>query len=325
MVTMTFANVYLGRTAAVRYHNGSLFDLVLVEGSPQYRTLMRTLDSPGPQLHVQISGEFSHWSLNQHERTARILGQMLLATKNTVATRFGLDIHSALILIPNLARFQDPTASSVMLEALQYAGMNPLPGASNRELRPAPVAAAAAASCIGLCKSFTELDLCEYEERLLPESCILGIEYNNVSLSVFISAFQAAADGLDIIKTRAWDLGSGAQRDTEDYWLLVKERIQHLPREWANQRITDVLVMGESSLDEEFLDVMRDALYEALTTMDMRQFNGTLGDQQACQGAFIDPTFAAARGAAELAKRAMEAPDACIENSYCRWWRKLIG
>ena len=216
-------------------------------------------------------------------------------------------------------------ASSVMLKALQYTGMNPLPRALNRELRPASVTAAVAASCIGLCKLYTELDLCEYEEGLLPELCILEIEYNNVSLSVFLSAFQAAADGLNIIKTRVWNLGSGAQRDTEDYWLLVKERIQQLPREWANQRITDVLVMGESSLDTDFLDVMRDALYEALPKMDMRQFNGTLGDQQACQGAFIDPTFAAARGAAELAKRAMEAPDGCVENSYCRWWRKLIG
>ena len=249
---------------------------------------------------------------------------MLLVAKHTVARQHNIGLQSSLVMIPNLERFHDPFASSVMTEALQYAGISPLPRDAALEKHSALVAAAAAANGIGLCKSYTALEVCDQEKALLPDSRVLGIEYSNVSLSVFLSAFQAAPAGIDILKTRAWDLSSRNRRDIEGYWQLVKETIQRLPREWAHKKITDILVMRESSLDGKFLDVLRDALHEVLPDEVMRQLNIASGDSEECKGAFIDPTFAAARSAAELAKRVMEAPDGCVESSYCKWWRKLV-
>ena len=179
-------------------------------------------------------------------------GDVLLVAKQTVERQFNIDLQSALVMIPNLERFQDPFATSVITEALQYAGISPLPGDPDLETRPAPVAAAAAANGIGLCKSYAEVDVCNQEEALLPDSQVLGIEYSNVSLSVFLSPFTLHMLASTSTKFEHGTLVRETAETSEGYWQLVKETIQRLPREWEHKGISDIVVMGESSLNRKF-------------------------------------------------------------------------
>lgn len=79
--------------------------------------------------------------------------------------------------------------------------------------------------------------------------------------------------------------------------------------------------MGESALDERFLDVMRDALHDVLHDDVMIPLDAT----SKLKEKLINPTFAAARGTAEFAKRLMESPDGCVEIRLRRWWRRHFG
>ena len=190
------------------------------------------------------------------------------------------------------------------------------------EQRIAPVRAAAAANGLGLCKDFTDLDACEDEEVGLLMTRVLAIEYTKVALTVTLSPFRTSRKSYDWTIDRTWDLGANALPESLDaegarlYWQRVREKIQKFPaRIPAERPITDVIVVGESALDETFLNVMRDALPDVL---DMRSLE--------ISGAhMVDPTFAAARSAAEFSKRMMESPDRCTEGAICKWWRRRLG
>ena len=201
-------------------------------------------------------------------------------------------------------------------EAMEYANIAML-----GEQRIAPVGAAAAANGMGLCKDFTDLDACEDEEVGLPMTRVLAIEYTNVALTVTLSPFRASRKSYDWTIDRAWDLGANALPDSLDaegarlYWQRVREKIQKFPaRIPADRPITDVIIIGESALDETFLNVMRDALRDVLDVRSM-EIPGTHT---------VDPTFAAARGAAEFGKRMMESPEGCTEAAICKWWRRRL-
>lgn len=184
------------------------------------------------------------------------------------------------------------------------------------DMRLDPVGATAAANSIGLCSNFTKLDVCAQEEERLPDSLVLGVEYSAMVLTVTMSPFQASRQGLGFDFQRHWDLGSLQRRDVL-YWKTVKEAIMKVPRSWKNRRITDVILMGESAADGDFLRTLQDALWEVLP--------GTTSTQQPLAGRLENPVYAAAEGAAELAKRTMEAPDHCLEPAYCDWWRRRFG
>ena len=204
-------------------------------------------------------------------------------------------------------------------QAMRYANI-----ATLGDQRTAPVGAAAAANGIGLCQNFTDIDACEDEEARMPMSRVLAIEYTKAALTVTLSPFQTSRKGYDWTISREWKLGADAlpkssdgEADVAAYWRRIREEIQKIPARLPRDRpVTGVLVMGESALDETFLRVMRDALRDILdvrvsTEIDERRI--------------LDPTFAAARGAAEFGKRMMESPDGCAEPAICKWWRRRLG
>ena len=192
--------------------------------------------------------------------------------------------------------------------------------------RVAPVGAAAAANGLGLCQNFTDIEACENEEASMPMTRVLAIGYTRTALSITLSPFQASRNGYDWTNNRAWDLGANArpeetdaEKDIEKYWRRVREEIQKIPaRVPAVRPINRVLVMGESVLDEDFVRVMADALHDVLD-------DGVVPIEIDQLPTTIDPTFAAARGAAEFGKRMMESPDGCAEPTICKWWRRWIG
>ncbi len=203
--------------------------------------------------------------------------------------------------------------------AFQYARINML-----GDERLATVGAAAAASGLGLCANYTEMDVCDSEETRMSMKRVLAVQYTREALVVTISPFKASRSGFDWTSKQAWNLGANAlpnqdPREVAMYWHNVRTMIL----EWARladakRPITHVVLMGESALNETFLKVLRDALSDGLP--EGPPFQSTM----LTPIVLIDPTYAAARGGAELAKRLLERPKDCVETKFCKWWRKRI-
>ena len=192
-----------------------------------------------------------------------------------------------------------------MQDSLLYAGSQPLPKRPSK-LRPAAVGAAAAAN------TYIELDVCDAEEARLPSSRVLAIERTGAPLTVVLSTFQESRNGFNWIIRSAWDLGADAlpttPAESKKYWSRVHDKIQEFPRAVTQRPITHVMLMGDSALDKTFLDVMRDALRDVLP-------HDLVSWVLSPETEFIDPTFSAARGVAEFAKRFIEAPERGVERA----------
>ena len=241
----------------------------------------------------------------------RIITAALIDLKEAAELHLGQTLPPALPAYPDFPGLQ----REMIEEAMARAEITVL-----GDQRVAPVGAAAAANGIGLCGNFTDLEACEAEERQMPMSRVLAVEYTSVSLTVTMSPFQASRKGYDWIIRRDFALGASKLPNFEDsearyqYWRRIREVIQEIPaRQPAERPISHVIVMGESVLDETFLQVMKEALYDVM------------GPQSSAEQELTSPTFAAARGAAELGKRMMESPDDCVELALCKWWRRYIG
>jgi hypothetical protein len=308
------------RTAAVRHHNGSVTTLVKVEGSEDYKSFMRSSDSKhthSNQENLPDNGDQKPLSATRStEEMVRIIGSMLTAIKDATALQYGLNLSPALATFPNLADIEKFLVYQILDEAFAQADIRPLLNGP-LDLRPAPIGAAAASNGLGLCDTYIKPDVCESEEAQLPEIWVLGIEYIDTSLTVTLSPFRASRLGFDRIVVRSWDLGAAVPK-SDDYWTRVRETLQEIPRVWSHRTITDLVLMGDAALDEEFLDNVREALWDVIP----KPVFTKVADPKA---RLVDPTFAVAMGAAEIAKRAMEAPDGCLERSYCDWWRRQIG
>ena len=302
----------------MRFHNGTVRSLSKVDARSLSRLIQRgevyTRASSGQQqvLTGSTVAAESSGSSTLVEAMAHILRRLSQATLD----EHGFEMSDVLLTIfPWKDRRQ---GGEVLLKATRLARLRPMlsgPG----DLHPDPVGAAAAAHGIGLCNNFTKIDVCQAEEEDLPLSLVLGVEYTLASLTVTMSPFQASREGFGFDFKRHWDLGSDYKSKDRFYWQRIKEAVLQGPRRWPGRDVTDIVLMGESALEQGFLHVLQDALWEVLP--EIMAGHG----QQFLVGSVEDPGFAAARGAAEIAKRLLEAPDGCVERAYCERWRRWIG
>jgi len=97
------------------------------------------------------------------------------------------------------------------------------------------------------------------------------------------------------------------------YWDHVRDTIKSFVESTtdfrASRLFTTVLLLGENATNPDFLRVLRDTLRETQGSKNPTAFN---------IDKVVDPLYAAARGAAEFAKRIQEAPlKNCIEDKGC--------
>lgn len=261
-------------------------------------------------------------SLTGHDPAADVhfVASQLIALKAAIAPLLEHPLTAALAAYPT---FPDDQLNLVP-DAMRHAGIEP-PDRS----RVAPIGAAAAATGLGLCAHYSEPDLCEFEETQMNTTRVLGIEYTPTALAVTYSSFQASRKGYDWRTDRAWDLGSDATMNdgddaVEEYWKRVRVELQDMIRALKGRsRVTHVMLMGDSVLDERFLQIMEDALHNVLDTNVMLRTSSDFSSE--LKKTSVDPIFAVAIGTAEFAKRGMESPSGCVESRICKWWRRQIG
>ena len=185
-------------------------------------------------------------------------------------------------------------------DALEYLNISPLGSRFQLYSQPHEFSAAYAGYGMGLCKNTTDLDACRAEERAMPRNNTLAISFTKEALMVeafhFTTAYEYALPNSYRMHPVNYDLGLGSLAgypDPADYWSFVRAKIdqQVQYQKWYDHRIDVVILYGGEALSKELRAVVKDVL------------EGSHNDPPIFAE---DPTYVAARGAVELAIRALE-------------------
>ena len=183
------------------------------------------------------------------------------------------------------------------------------------------VSAAFAGSSNGLCQHYENIDACEDEEAAMPVSHILALSLSQQSFSAAYTYMQAAYRSVLEKEATRFDLGlqslpSGGEHCEEEkalYWSRIRATIIEVGRA-SRGTLNTLLLLGEDADDEEFIQTVQDALRALLPNPPQDVATMLLSQKQAREDG---PLYLAARGAAEFAKRAQEAPAGCKEPAHC--------
>ncbi|KAL8746286.1 MAG: hypothetical protein Q9184_007769 [Pyrenodesmia sp. 2 TL-2023] len=181
----------------------------------------------------------------------------------------------------------------------------------------------------GLCRHYTDPYACEREEQHIPEQRLLHIDFTPQSLSGTIKSLNSARGGTVDNPFIDIDLGLGRlntyPEGEEMYWTAVRHRIRSLVKSFK-PRITQLILTGYSAGDGRFVEAVKDALYDLVSTTaldGLRTDSTDLGaDDNRITG--DDFLYATSRGAAEFAKRRQEGPVRCAESEACKRVRQGI-
>ena len=157
----------------------------------------------------------------------------------------------------------------------------------------------------------------------MPVSHILALSLSQTSFSAAYTYMQAAYRSVLEKEATRFDLGlqslpSGGENCQEEkalYWSRIRATIIEIGRA-SRGTLNTLLLLGEDADDQEFIQTVKDALRALLPPNTTPQDIPTILLSQK-QGRENNPLWLAARGAAEFAKRAQEAPAGCKEPAHC--------
>ena len=192
-----------------------------------------------------------------------------------------------------------------LADAMQHAGLINLIDYDAGDVTES--SAAFAAMGHGLCSFPQDIHLCQYEEAGMDVKLTLTVRLTNSSLTVIKNMFKAVLDQWEYKAILNYDLGLEVSHlDPVSYWNNVQAAIFSVATV-NSMKIETLLLLGEAGLNERLLDTIHKALGErSLLPLTNIQLS-----------TFPDPVYAAARGAAELAKRFQEMPRHCTEPEHC--------
>ncbi|KAJ5497896.1 Cytochrome P450 [Penicillium expansum] len=325
-------------TAAVHYYNGTVVEIVKVLGSPEYLELMTrlaTVSEPLPETTFDfISGlplrlmesllpdELSPWRdwwrwLNTRlgrpvkADDVEIISDLLQQLKVFTEKEIFQPLDRVAVADPG---FQSLSSAKINA-ALRILHLRTWGGDSiHYPRRLLEGDAVYAVNGYGLCTNYLDVFDCMDEFEESPGTSVLFVSYNRNILyaSILEGCDSQAFSRLTSVEAQLVDYGLGLDRllekDEAALWDRLRSQLQILPREYEYP-ITHLLLAGESVTHPRFLDILRDSMSE-------------LSPHPVDIKLAIDPTFAAARGAALYSRRRQEVQADCTERSECEETRK---
>lgn len=184
------------------------------------------------------------------------------------------------------------------------------------------VSAAFAGSGYGLCKHYDDVDTCEDEEADLPISHVLALSLSQTTFSAAYTYMQEAYRSILEKELTRFDLGlqhlptNGKDRPEEEdlYWSRMRATIVEVGRASLGE-LTTLLLLGDEADNPDFTRTVQDALRELLQDGSAQDALAVLSSGK--RDREIEPLYLAAKGTAEFAKRAREAPAGCKEPARC--------
>jgi hypothetical protein len=334
-------------TSAIRYHNGSIQQLARVEATDEYQVMMRRLAvTPRPpggavppwvELRNGIDYYRRQWNKMMGRPATKDIGTLstlISQLRAQTESQLGTPVESVVVATPYMSGLDWRD----IREAINFAGLKSLHDDTDLLVQAPETSAAFAANGHGLCQDYTNPYVCEDEEDEMPPEMVLAVTYVPISpTSIFLYSNEAnpliisftkrvlhlALVPMTLAMTNTedrhvfeWSAGLEAlpsHPSADAYWDHVRDTIKSFVQSTtefrASRLFTTVLLLGESATDPDFLRVLRDTL---------REIQGSENPTAFDIDRVVDPLYAAARGAAEFAKRIQEAPpNNCIEDKGC--------
>jgi hypothetical protein len=224
---------------------------------------------------------------------ARIIGQMLKTLRPQVEESLGHPISRAAASFPKLiALYEEEIWDAFEWAGLEYLQVLPWYGITYQFM------SSQAANGLGLCSDYNDTPACkkDLEDTILSHTeTVLNIRYSSDTISIewpivhcayywWISPDRILQD---------FDLGLKHAHSTPDYWQRVHDRIwqwfYNQPGRWKYTPPAKIFLTGDSADDKRFRQILKD-----------------VGGWQGNKPSYFeeDALFMAAKGTAELAKRA---------------------
>ncbi|KAJ5244009.1 hypothetical protein N7489_004105 [Penicillium chrysogenum] len=320
-------------TAVVHYHNGTVVEVAKIPGSPEYLELMTrlaTTSKPSPDSTLDSISEISsqlmenllpdvsspwrdwwRWLNTKLGRPVKpdeveIISDLLQQLKASTERKISQPLDRVAVTDPGFQSLKSATLNAAlrMLDLRTWVG-----DSIYYAHRIVEGDAVYAANGYGLCTDYLDPSLCSDEFAESPDSTVLFVSYNRNLLytSIVEGVTSEAFSRITRVEAQLVDYELGLDRllekDEAALWDRLRSQLQILPREFEHP-ITHLLLAGEGVTHPRFLATLRDSMSELSPDV----VNIKLA---------IDPTFAAARGAALYARRRQEVQSNCTERSEC--------
>ncbi|KAI0460064.1 hypothetical protein F5B21DRAFT_129515 [Xylaria acuta] len=290
-------------TVAVSYPNGSIQPIARVEGNAAYREMMLRLSLPSSKhLHKpyadvsesigdvprQIWRDTRKKLFLPSSRDVGTLSKMIHALRDQASDFVGEPVSAAAISIPHLAALYGDD----LHDAFEYLSLIYLEFYSFWNFRPIPATIAAyAGNGLGLCRNYRDAAACREEESHFLPRYALAVGYTHTSLTTSQAIVGSAYNVEESPALENLRLGYDARHE-ESYWETVQHMLQSPVLDtWIPRNFSMVLLFGDATEKPRFREVLRGVVDDVLSG----QID--IVDQQ--------PEFSAAKGVAELAKRAI--------------------
>lgn len=324
----------------VHYYNGSVVEVAQIQGNSEYLTYMaRLVSSSEPQGETKsptqriarwlsISDAWSRkcgrWLRKQLGYSAKddieIISDLLRELKESTEREILQALDKVAVTIPDISSLGQKTINA----ALEDLGLRTWLGDSVYYPRRLVEADAVyAANGYGLCNNYQNIFECTDEfYDLFASPAVLLVSFSRHLLYTAIST-PIYGEALAIVtndEAQILDFEVGLDRllqdDSQALWERLRQQLLVLPRE-SEFTVTHVLLAGESATNPQFLAVLKDALSE-LSPILSQDLKMTVANSSTT----LNPTFAAARGAALYARRRQEVQADCEEPPECEIMRR---
>ena len=249
-----------------------------------------------------------------------IIADLIGSLHTAVDHKLGLSsTNRALLSVPTLPGLSHED----LQDAMEYTGLTMLSTHKHIGDKVSVVSAAFAGSYHGLCEHYEDIDACEDEEAAMPIAHILALSWSQMSFGAAYTYMQAAYRSILEKEATRFDLGlqdlppggEGSEEKKALYWSSMREMIIDVGRA-SRGTLTTLLLLGENVNNPDFIRTVKDALRVLLPDASTQEISIMLSPEMQ-DGDEVEPLYLAARGAAEFAKRAQEAPAGCKEPAHC--------
>jgi hypothetical protein len=236
-------------------------------------------------------------------RKTAIFAEMLAKLEASVASALPslASVTHAVVTSPDGICLTD----SEMDDVLDYLHMKNLMEAPDRLYT---LSAAFAGTGHGLCKEYTKLYRCEVEDHL---------DFSNQALRMTtkrMQTYKAFGGGEAVLDTQLGFVEGLGDKESDMLFKRIGEKIRSFAQS-RRRKITMILLTGSRVGEHRFKETLRNALEDIVTSQAIRDFDRSFFDDV---GLEIHTVFATAKGAAEVAKRRLEAPVRCLWRDNCR-------
>ena len=211
-----------------------------------------------------------------------------------------------------------------VVDAIRHTGLDHIPFSEDTNTV-SSARAAIAANGLGMCDHYTDPLACWDETYHMKWRVVLAIEYTKDTLIVTLTDMKGIHDVTDNFSEVCIECGAESEikhLDPSFYWPHLRNKILALPTA-HRVPVTNVVLYGEAAPDTEFQENLIKALGNVQDERGEPISIGNPNDSQKVLSRrtknlglldsgihvqIVDPVVAPARGAAELAKRRLDAP-----------------